>query len=666
MEALREAQEALRRSTAHAAEIGMRFRELLIKSPIAICVLREPGHRVELANPRFLEMVNKPELVGKTLAEAFPETVGTPLSELFNRVARTGEPFSIDEYETTLDRGGAIEPCFFTFNIVPIRESGEITRMMCTSVEITELVRARRASLESAERLRLALDAGQLGDWEIDLRTGVTNRSRRHDEVFGHSERLPGWTFDDFLRHVVPEDRADVEATFKAALATAGVWDFECGIRHRDGSARWIEGHGRVQVGMTGQPERMLGTVADITARKLAEQERKELLGRARAAQLEAERANLAKDEFLAVLGHELRNPLAPILTALELMRLRGDDTAEKERTVIERQARHLVGLVDDLLDVSRITSGKVELKKQRVELAEVIAKAIEMASPLLEQRRHILTVDVQAGLALEADAARLAQVISNLLTNAAKYTEPGGRIDITAARSGDEITLRVRDNGIGIAPEMLPRVFDMFMQEPQSLDRARGGLGLGLAIAKSLVNLHGGIIDAHSSGRGEGAEFIVKLLASRCDEASASRLAGAPPSAVATRKRILVVDDNEDAAEMMAAALELMGHTTRVAPDGPAALRLIDQFKPDVALLDLGLPVMDGYELARQLRSDERLAQLKLVAVTGYGQDADRRRSLAVGFDAHLVKPVHMQRIAALIEALTGGPTEADPSAPR
>jgi len=633
------------------------FRQLMMQSPIAISVLRGPEHRFELANQRYLEMVGKPALIGVTMAEAFPEVVGTPLMDLFDRVIATGEPFATDEYETALSRGGAIEACFFRFNLVPIREADQVTGMMCTAVEITELVQARRAGVESAERLRLALDAGQLGDWEIDLRTGASNRSLRHDQVFGYAELLPRWSYHEFLRHVVPDERADIDAGFRAAMASASVWDFECSIAHLDGSLHWIEGHGRVQVGATGQPERMLGTVADITARKLAERERKELLARAQSAQLDAERANRAKDEFLAVLGHELRNPLAPILTALDLMRLRGESAAEKERTVIERQARHLVGLVDDLLDISRITSGKVELKHQLVELAEVTAKAIEMASPVLEQRRHSLDVEVAPGLAIEGDAARLAQIVSNLVTNAAKYTEPGGRIAIAAARDGDDIVLRVRDNGVGIAPEMLPQVFDMFAQAPQALDRASGGLGLGLAIVNSLVRLHRGTVEAHSAGRGEGAEFIVRLPSPRRELEDGVPLAAITPELSSTRtsrKRILIVDDNEDAAEMMAASLELRGHTTLVAHDGPVALRAIDQFAPDIALLDLGLPVMDGYELARRLRASERHARLKLVAVTGYGQASDRERTRATGFDAHLVKPVQMDRLRSLIAELT------------
>jgi CheY-like chemotaxis protein len=370
----------------------------------------------------------------------------------------------------------------------------------------------------------------------------------------------------------------------------------------------------------------------------------------------EAERANRSKDEFLAVLGHELRNPLAPILTALHLMRLRGVDKAEKERTVIERQAHHLVRLVDDLLDVSRITRGKVALKKQRIELGRIVAKAIEMASPLLEQRQHELIVEVEArGLLVDADPERMAQVISNLLANAAKYTEKGGRITVAAAVTPAGVTISVSDTGIGIAPEMIPRVFDMFVQERQALDRSQGGLGLGLTIVRSLVALHGGTVEARSEGRNKGAEFTIHLPPTVEREEPAAgpgeAAAVAPDGRV---RRILVVDDNEDAADMLAGFLEEMGHTTRIARDGPEALKMVAEFAPDLALLDIGLPVMDGYELARRLR--EGAQRIGLVAVTGYGQKNDRQRSQAAGFDAHLVKPVSVERLASLIQELTEG----------
>ncbi|HVQ24646.1 MAG TPA: HAMP domain-containing sensor histidine kinase, partial [Planctomycetota bacterium] len=301
-----------------------------------------------------------------------------------------------------------------------------------------------------------------------------------------------------------------------------------------------------------GLPLGCVVSFVDVTERRRAGRERELLLDEAQEARVEAERANRAKDEFLAMLGHELRNPLAPILTALQLMRLRGGSALEHERTVIERQTRHLVRLVDDLLDVSRIARGKIELRKERMDLADAIGKAIEMASPLLEERSHRLEVDVRRGLVLDADPARLAQIVANLVTNAAKYTESGGRISVAAEADGEFLELRVADTGIGIEPDMLARIFEMFTQEPQSLDRARGGLGLGLTIVRNMVDLHGGTVEARSDGRGKGSTFIVRLPAAPAVALSTAMTGSDRAATVATsgpeRTTVLVVDDNPDA----------------------------------------------------------------------------------------------------------------------
>ena len=369
--------------------------------------------------------------------------------------------------------------------------------------------------------------------------------------------------------------------------------------------------------------------------------------------------ASRAKDEFLAMLGHELRNPLAPIVTALQLMRMRGHTGTEREQAVIGRQVEHLVRLVDDLLDVSRITRGKIELKKRRVELCEVLTKAIEMASPLLEQRNHALKVDMQDGIAWEGDPARLAQVVSNLLTNAARYTEPGGCVHLLVRRTGaTEVAITVRDNGNGIAPDVLPHVFEMFFQGRQGLHRPEGGLGIGLALVKNLVEMHGGSVQALSEGKGRGSEFVVRLPV-RADECAV--LAGTPgangsrgPSSPTTLRprRVLVVDDNADAATMLAEYLAGQGHVVQVSHDPLAALALMSQGLPDVAILDIGLPVIDGHELAGRIRALPQGERCRLVALTGYGQDADKARSVVAGFEAHLVKPIDPAALMAFIEA--------------
>lgn len=373
----------------------------------------------------------------------------------------------------------------------------------------------------------------------------------------------------------------------------------------------------------------------------------------------EAEVASRAKDEFMAMLGHELRNPLSPILTALHLMRLRRGSAIEKERSIIERQVAHLVRLVDDLLDVSRITTGKVVLARSHLELAEVVNQAVEMASPLLEQRRHELVVDVPAvGLSAFGDPGRLAQVVSNLLTNAAKFTPPGGRVTVSARRAEELVVVKVTDTGAGISRELLPKVFEMFVQERQGTDRSQGGLGLGLAIVRSLVEMHGGKVSVASEGQGRGTEFTVTLPFAEHHAAGAGG-----PAAVAAepqaRRRVLVVDDNEDAAQTLADWLAARGHVTDVAYDGPSALQRAREAQPDVVIVDIGLPVMDGYELARGLREEHGSRSLLLIALTGYAQEADKRRTEQAGFDAHLVKPVSVEQL----EALLAGPAAAGAS---
>jgi signal transduction histidine kinase/ActR/RegA family two-component response regulator len=364
-----------------------------------------------------------------------------------------------------------------------------------------------------------------------------------------------------------------------------------------------------------------------------------------------AQEADRRKDEFLAMLGHELRNPLAPILTAVQLMQLRSTG-GDREILVIERQVRHLVRLVDDLLDVSRITRGKVELKKEPVELASVVAKAIEMASPLFEQRSHSLDVDVpRDGMLLEADPVRLGQVLANLLTNAAKYTDPGGHVVVKAWRESDAVFVSVKDDGVGISEEMLPNVFELFVQGHRTIDRSQGGLGIGLTLARSLVELHGGAIEAKSDGPGKGTEFVVRLTS--IAGASHDPPLRKPQKLGIVRSsgvRLLLVDDNVDAADILADSLRTFGHEIAIAHDGPEALRVARNFEPDTAILDIGLPVMDGYELAVKLREQMAARPPRLIALTGYGQEADKARSVEAGFDVHLVKPVNLSTIVAFL----------------
>jgi signal transduction histidine kinase len=363
-----------------------------------------------------------------------------------------------------------------------------------------------------------------------------------------------------------------------------------------------------------------------------------------------AEQASRVKDEFLAMLGHELRNPLAPIVTALQLMRMRGDAHLLKERAVIERQVGSLVRLIDDLLDVSRITRGKVTIERRTSDLADVVNQALEQATAAISEAGHHLEIDIESGIVLEIDPDRLAQVIANLLGNAAKYTPPGGRIDLRVRSTPARVRIEVSDNGIGIEPTLLPRIFELFVQGRQGRDRSRGGLGLGLAISRAIVDLHGGTISAVSAGAGLGTTVTVELprlphVRLQHDPAGTSR--------DRARMRVLLVDDNRDAGQMLAEALRELGHDVHLAHDGKEGLRVAVAIRPHVAILDLGLPEIDGYELARRLRHTLANECPRLVALTGYGQPADRRLSAETGFAAHLVKPVVVDQLDAALRGL-------------
>jgi PAS domain S-box-containing protein len=365
------------------------------------------------------------------------------------------------------------------------------------------------------------------------------------------------------------------------------------------------------------------------------------------------------KDEFLATLAHELRNPLAPIRNSLQILKMPRVDAAmvERSRDMIERQVHHLVRLVDDLLDVSRVMRGKIELRKEKVELATVVARAIEIVQPLIDAQGHDLSVNLPSeSLLLDADPVRLSQVVGNLLTNAAKYTDPKGHIWLTAQRMGDEAVLRIRDSGIGIAPDVLPHVFDLFVQVDHAAMRSQGGLGIGLTLVKNLLEMHGGTVAAHSAGLGKGSEFVVRLpVVARGLNRGENMLAGdsVPQSTPPTGHRLLIVDDNRDAADSLAMLLGLQGHVVQVAYSGQTALEMAKGFSPDAVFLDIGMPGMDGFEVARRLRQLPGLAQIVLAALTGWGKQEDRRRSSGAGFDHHLVKPPEPKAIEIVLASL-------------
>jgi CheY-like chemotaxis protein/two-component sensor histidine kinase len=358
------------------------------------------------------------------------------------------------------------------------------------------------------------------------------------------------------------------------------------------------------------------------------------------------------------MLAHELRNPLAPIGNALQILRVARDDgaTFAQVQGILDRQLGQMVRLVDDLLDVSRISRGKIDLRTERLEVARVVESALETSRPLLEEAKHELTVRVPPQpLCIVGDSTRLAQVLSNLLNNSAKYTPAGGQIGLTVERQDRHVAIRVRDNGVGIPADMLPGVFELFTQDDRSLHRAQGGLGIGLTLARRLVEMHGGTIEAHSAGEGTGSEFVVRLpLAS--DDAKPPPDGAREGGAAAARppaRHVLVVDDNQDSAESLGTLLKLLGHEVRTAHDGPSALETAREFRPEVVLLDIGMPGMNGYDVARRMRTMPEVRDALLVAQTGWGQDDDRRQSKEAGFNDHLVKPVDLDDLQRLLASL-------------
>jgi signal transduction histidine kinase/ActR/RegA family two-component response regulator len=427
---------------------------------------------------------------------------------------------------------------------------------------------------------------------------------------------------------------------------------------------RWYESYA---ARLGGEDSRVVALLfSDITDRKKANDDLRRLAD-------ELAESDRRKTEFLATLAHELRNPLAPLSSGLQVMRLSASDPAAIERTrgMMERQINHMVHLVDDLLDIARISTGKVDLKKERVDLQTVIASAVETSLPLIEAGRHELSVQVpDEEMFLDVDLTRVAQVVSNLLNNAAKYTPARGRIGLAAHREDDFVVISVTDTGIGIPPSSMPTVFEMFTQVGRNMERAQGGLGIGLSLVRRLVELHGGTVSAASDGVGRGSTFTVRLplvpdkprgalaapVAAPAAAAPAAPVAAAAPAAPQDAEqglRVLVVDDNIDAADTLGALLDMNGHATRVANDGYQAIEMAQEFQPQVVFLDIGLPGMNGYEVARKLRETPGVERAFLVALTGWGTREDRERSSEAGFDHHLTKPADMNAVETLLSNL-------------
>jgi PAS domain S-box-containing protein len=525
--------------------------------------------------------------------------------------------------------------------------TGEVEFVLGVTTDITERRQAELTARESTERMEMALRAAEAGVWVWDLAGEFIRWSPDNFSLYGRPVALGEPTYAEFAQMLHPEDMDDTLVAFHQALKGIKP-DFRAEFRivHPELGVRWLLGMARVEFDIAGEPLRMVGITLDITTRKETEHNLRE--------------ADQHKDEFVATLAHELRNPLAPMSMGLQVLRQApaGSPQAVKAREMMQRQLNHMVRLIDDLLDVSRISSGKLELRKNRMTMQLAIDNAVEAGMPLVRAARHALELQVDAEpIWIDGDLTRMAQCIGNLLNNAVKYTQPGGRIVIQARRVDGEAVVRVIDNGSGIAPEAMPRMFGLFAQAGNTLDSSQGGLGIGLALVRKLLALHGGSVTGESAGLGKGSVFTARVPLAAAPpavpvpqplvEGPRAMAAGSP----AVKRRVLIVDDNTDAAESLAMMLQYSDCATHAAHSGPEALAVSQAFSPELVFLDIGLPGMNGYEVARRLRADPVTAASTLVALTGWGSAEDKQRAHDAGFDRHLTKPVDPAAIEQVLK---------------
>ena len=626
----------------------LQLSQMLHIMPSFSAVLSGPTFVFQMANQAFFDLVRRgPEIIGKTVLEAQPEIADQIFPALLEEVYHTGKPFTAKAMLLRLPTGpgGSLADIFVDFAYLPLREAdGQIASIFVHGVDRTAEMNATQATAQGARELLSVTENTPDGLTRFDRQfqhifvNSVVEKSmnRPVEEILGKTHRQLGapiklcGEWEIALRYVFDHGTHSV-LDFSQQTPNEGVRHFSC---------RLVP-----EFNENGQVESALGVTHDITDRRDYEQRLLE--------------QDVRKDVFLATLAHELRNPLAPIRTGLQLLKLDPRaDVAARTLSVMERQLGQLVRLVDDLLDVSRISSGKIVLKLERVAFQDIAAVALEASRPLIDAASHSLTIEwPNEAVWLDADPTRLTQVFSNLLTNSAKYMRPGGQIKFAARRQGDSIVVLVQDTGMGIPADMLDAVFNMFTQINRTIDRAQGGLGIGLSLVKSLVEMHGGSVLATSGGSDLGSEFTVILpTAARLTPEPATLpiepVAAAMPGSA--RHRVLVVDDNVDAAETMAMLLDLSGYDTRTAFGGQEALDLALSFRPGVVFLDIGLPGMNGYEVARRLLANPATASAKLIALTGWGTEDDIRKSKMAGFHAHLTKPVDPESVEALLATLS------------
>jgi two-component system CheB/CheR fusion protein len=619
-------------------------------------ITTDPSGHVMFLNPA----------AGRLTGWSLYEAAGRPLGEVFRmvqdgsrrtddlpiaKVVGVGEVVVSDDQVLLIARDGTARS--IEHNAAPIRDSqGNVKGVVIVFRDITERHRVEQALREGEERFRTMADATPIMIWGSgpDKRCHYFNKQwldftgRTIEQEMGN-----GWS-----EGVHPEDLQRCLETYVAAFDARTPFTMEYRLRRHDGEYRWVMDTGVPRFAPDGTFSGYIGSCLDITDRKRSEEDLR--------------KSDRRKEEFLAVLSHELRNPLAPMQTALDLLEQSGTSGAgsERELAVIRRQVQNLKRLVDDLLDVSRISRGKIELRKGLVELAPVIAHTVEAVRPLLDEHRHEFHLSIpEDAILVDADPTRLEQILSNLLLNAAKYTPQGGRIWLEVEPPRGEVVIRVRDTGIGIEPDLLPKVFDLFLQGERRAGLPHEGAGIGLSLAKNLVELHGGTITAHSQGRERGSEFVVKLpVTSRVRPEREPSPKAIRPEVFEPlpRRRILIVDDNVQAADSLGRLMSgVFGQEVRVVYNGSSALQMAESFRPEVILLDLEMTGMDGYEVANRLRGRSECSRARIVAVTGWGHEEDRRRSREMGFDRHLVKPVMASDLRAMLADLEPQSAEED-----
>jgi PAS domain S-box-containing protein len=617
-----------------------RLKDMFQQAPGLIAIVREPAHVFEFTNDAYLRLVGQRDLIGKPVAVALPEVAAQGFVELLDTVYRSGHPYVGTGMSVKLMRSpdSPMEERFLNFIYQPIRDHrGEVSGIFITGNDVTDQVTANIALQESELRLRQLANTIPHLAWMANPDGNITwYNDRWYDYTGKTSDEMQGWGWQS-VHH--PDRVETVTAHWKHSLATGAPFEETFPLRGRDGEYRPFFTRVAPLRNSAGDIVQWFGTNTDVTFIE--------------AAQRELELANRRKDEFLAMLAHELRNPLAPIANAAEILK-RGrlnEDRVRQTSAVIARQVAHMTDIVDDLLDVSRVTRGLVTIGDDVVELASVVEESIEQVQTSIRQKNLHLSTQISLGpFFVRGDRTRLVQVFSNILQNSAKYTPERGPISLHLHRKGEQVEFGVVDDGAGISQELLPHVFDLFTQAERTPDRSQGGLGLGLALVKSIVALHKGSVSASSDGVGHGSEFVVLLPSVEVAQSSEKHNDSEERAESDRALNFLVVDDNEDAARTMTTLLQALGHKAATAFTANDALVLARQIRPQVLLLDIGLPDMDGYELVRRMREMPETAQSKIIALTGYGQPEDRARALQAGFDRHLVKPVAMNDLISII----------------